>query len=85
MEALAAVLLQLNLFDVYGFSDHLTILFSCQDAVIQCAVYSDGSPLLSDLVSSLKCENTSTWCKKIQKGLPVTLVRCVLSQWGTAP
>lgn len=66
MEALATVLLQLNLFDVDAFSDHLTILFSCKDAVIQCAVHSDGSPLLSDLVSSLKCENTSTRYKKIQ-------------------
>lgn len=66
MEALAAVLLQLNLFDVDRFSDHLTILFSRKDAVIQYAVYSDGSPLLSDLVSSLKSENKSTKYKKIQ-------------------
>lgn len=58
METLATVLLQLNLFDVDSFSDHLT-LFSSKEAVSQCAIYCDGLPLLSDLVSSLKFENTS--------------------------
>lgn len=59
VETLAAVLLQLNLFDVDSFSDHLTPLFSSKETVSQCAIYCDGPPLLSDLVSSLKFENTS--------------------------
>ena len=56
METLAAVLLELDLFDVDGFSDHLALLFSSEEAVSQHAVYCDGPPLLSDLVSGLKFE-----------------------------
>lgn len=59
METLAAVLLQLNLFDVDSFSDHLALLFSSEEAISQHAIYCNGLPLLSDLVSSLKYENTS--------------------------
>lgn len=54
METLAAVLLQLNLFDVDSFSDHLAPLFSSEEAVSQRAIYCNGLPLLSDLVSGLK-------------------------------
>lgn len=54
METLAAVLLQLNLFDVDIFSNHLTPLFSSKEAVSQCAVYCNGTALLGDLISSLK-------------------------------
>lgn len=54
METLAAVLLQLNLFDVDSFSDHLAPLFSSEEAVSQRAIYCNGLSLLSDLVSGLK-------------------------------
>lgn len=54
METLATVLLQLNLFDMGIFPDHLAPLFSSKEAVSQCTIYCNGPPLLSDLVSSLK-------------------------------
>lgn len=60
METLAAVLLQLNLFDVDIFSDHLAPPFSSKDAVSQDAIHSNGLPLLGDLVSSLKKQKYST-------------------------
>lgn len=70
METFAAVLLQLNLFDVDSFSDHLAPLFSSKEAVSQRAIYCDGPPLLSDLVSSLKFKKKKpkhiSQCEKIQ-------------------
>lgn len=54
VETLAAVLLQLNLFDVHVFSYHLAPLFPSQEAVGQRAVHGDRLPLLSDLVSGLR-------------------------------
>lgn len=56
MEALAAVLLQLDLFDPDPFLDHLVLSLPSQEAVGQLAVHRDGPPLLGDLVSSLKVE-----------------------------
>lgn len=54
MEALAAVLLQLNLLDADGFLDDLAPVLSSEEAVSEHAVYRDGPPELRDLVSSLK-------------------------------
>lgn len=56
MKALAAVLLQLDLFDPDRFLDHLVPLLSSQEAVQQRAVDRDGLPLLSDLESGLKIQ-----------------------------
>lgn len=61
METLAAVLLQLNLFDGGCSPDHLAPLFPSEDAVGQRAVDCDGPPLLRDLVSSLKVESVLVW------------------------
>lgn len=68
MKTFPAVLLQLNLFNVDIFFDHLIPLFSSNKTVNQLAVYCDGSPLLSDLVSSLKFENPyeKLWSKQTQ-------------------
>lgn len=63
VETLAAVLFQLNLFDGHIFSHHLVPLFPSKEAVSKHAIYCDWQTLLSDLVSSLKQENT------IQKNL----------------
>lgn len=54
VETLAAVLLQLDLFDADSSFDHLVPLFPSKEAVIQEAIYCDGPSLLCDLVSSLK-------------------------------
>lgn len=54
VETLAAVLLQLDLFDPDRFLDHLVLSLFTKEAVQQLAVDRDGLPLLSDLVSSLK-------------------------------
>lgn len=54
VKALAAVLLQLDLFDPDRFLDHLIPLLSSVEAVQQRAVDRDGLPLLSDLESGLK-------------------------------
>lgn len=54
VKTLAAVLLQLDLFDPDRFLDHLVLSLSSEEAVRQLAVDRDGLPLLSDLVSSLK-------------------------------
>lgn len=58
VETLAAVLFQLNLFDGHIFSHHLVPLFPSKEAVSKHAIYCDWQTLLSDLVSSLKQENT---------------------------
>lgn len=54
VETLPTVLLQLNLFDMDIFPDHLAPLLSSKQAVSQCTIYCNGLPLLGDLVSSLK-------------------------------
>lgn len=54
MEALAAVLLQLDLRDPDPFLDRLAPSLPSQEAVGQLAAHRDGPPLLGDLVSSLK-------------------------------
>lgn len=56
MQALAAVLLKLDLFDPDRFLDHLIPLLSSEEAVQQHAVDRDGPPLLSDLESGLKIQ-----------------------------
>lgn len=56
VETLAAVLLQLDLFDPDCLLDHLVLLLSSEEAVQQRAVHRDGPPLLSDLVSGLRIQ-----------------------------
>lgn len=56
MQALAAVLLELDLFDPDRFLDHLIPLLSSEEAVQQRPVDRDGLPLLSDLESGLKIQ-----------------------------
>ena len=58
MKTLAAVLLQLDLFDGDSFG-HLTPLFSFEVAVSKSAIDRSGLPLLSDLISSLKFKKTT--------------------------
>lgn len=65
METLAAVLLQLNLFYVNSLSDHLVPIFSSKEVVSQFAIYCNGPPLLSDLVSSLIGENKIQYYKTL--------------------
>lgn len=59
MKTLAAVLLQLDLFDADSFG-HLTSLFSFEEAVSKSAIDRSGLPLLSDLISSLKFKKNKT-------------------------
>lgn len=66
VQTLAAVLLQLNLFDVDRFPHHLIPFFPSEEAVSQCAIHRNGLPLLSDLVASLKFRHKSTWYEKIK-------------------
>lgn len=54
METLAAVLLQLNLFDAHTFSDNLVLLLPTREAVLKHAIHRNGPSLLRDLVSRLK-------------------------------
>lgn len=54
VKTLAAVLLQLDLFDPDPFLDHLVLSLPSEEAVQQLAVDRYGLPLLSDLVSSLE-------------------------------
>lgn len=54
MQTLAAVLLQLDLFDADRPPHHLVPLLPSEEAVSQRAVDRDGPPLLGDLVAGLR-------------------------------
>lgn len=65
MEALATVLLQLDLFDPDTLGDHRVSLTAPQVTVGQGAVHSDGQPLLGDLVARLDGGNTLNYKRSI--------------------
>lgn len=74
VQTLAAVLLQLDLFDLYAFSDHLAPLLPAEEAVRQHAVYRNWPSLLSDLVSGLEGQTAADHQSMFEA--TVSLVRC---------